>query len=80
MKMCAHPGCIAADPCSVHLARAGVACERCQGSGLHFYSGQNLTMACQHCGGTGLKDKSQRPQKPERVPVDERPLIVGDEP
>jgi len=75
MKMCAHPECISADPCTVHLTRQGAPCERCQGTGLHFYSGQNVTMACQHCGGTGLKDTSQRPPKAERVNVDERGLI-----
>lgn len=81
-KVCRFAGCAAGvvrdDLCAVHLDPAGGKfCETCHGTGKHFYSGHNLTMACQRCGGIGLKDAktSTRIPNSERVPVDERDLM-----
>lgn len=80
--MCRFPGCaagvVSGDVCQVHAKPIGARwCDTCHGTGNHFYSGQNQTMACQRCGGTGLKDAktSKHVPKSEREPVDERGLI-----
>ena len=86
--MCKRPGCVAqvahhSEFCGVHSQAVGKSCERCQGVGSYFYSGQGLMMACQVCGGAGLVDR--KVSAPRRNPatdlVDRRGLIelAGDE-
>lgn len=82
MTPCRYPGCVSEAKtdglCPVHEKPTGSRmCDTCHGTGSHFYSGQNLTMACQRCGGTGFKDAktSKVVPKRERVPVDQRGLI-----
>ena len=72
---CRFPGCVslvtgAATACPVHLGDArGKRCDACSGYGL-------LGKApCPRCGGTGLLDQHTGYARPERTPVDDRPIF-----
>jgi hypothetical protein len=88
--VCDLPGCCAlatdGPRCPVHrraIHDFSVICGKCKGTGLYFYSGQELTMACQTCGGVGVIDKRrQAPRLPkkDREPIDQRGLIQAAQP
>lgn len=70
--------------CAVHdrgIKDFGTLCDKCKGTGVYFYLGQNLTMACQHCGGVGVVDRRRPtlrlPKKKDREPIDQRGLITA---